>query len=227
MRDPVISHRAADPGRPDRVGPARERARAKMRTGQGQCNGLRLFLASSESCATMVPADRGADHFASNSGPTWRRNLKSFILIGTLVALATGVAVGLQAALNSRIAPLIGDVRTGLLMNLLSGSIAALFVGLLLARQGRAILQLPGPTLVMLIMAGALGIAIITGIAFSFQRIGVAAGLASLILGQIVISIIVDASGFGGVEAIPLTPSRAAGVVIMLAAVYLMLPRSP
>jgi len=151
--------------------------------------------------------------------------VKSALLVGALVATATGVAIGIQSTLSSRIGPLIGDIRTGLLMNLIGGSLAGLFVGGILLMRGTAILHPPRPALVMLVAAGALGIAIITGVSFAFQRIGVAAGLASLILGQLVISIIADTTGFGGVEAIPLTPSRVLGGFVMLAAVYLMLPR--
>lgn len=151
--------------------------------------------------------------------------MKSVLLIGTLVAVATGVAIGVQSTLSSRIGPLIGDLRTGLLMNLIGGSLAGLVVAGLVLGQGTGILHPPRSAMLMLLVAGALGIGIITGIAFSFQRIGVAAGLASLILGQLTISILADTTGFGGVEPIPLTPSRVIGGFVMLAAVYLMLPR--
>jgi transporter family-2 protein len=152
--------------------------------------------------------------------------LKSILLLGALVAIATGVAIGIQSTLSSRIGPLIGDLRTGLLMNLMGGSLAGVLVAGIVISQGAAILRPPRPALIMLIVAGALGILIITGIAYAFQRIGVAAGLASLILGQLAISIIADTTGFGGVEPIPLTPSRVIGGLVMLVAVYLMLPRN-
>lgn len=152
--------------------------------------------------------------------------MKSVLLIGALAATATGLAIGIQSTLSSRIGPLIGNVRTGLMMNLIGGTLAGMIVFGIVLRQGTGILHIPRGALVMLIVAGALGIAIITGIAFSFQRIGVAAGLASLILGQLTVSIIADTTGFGGVEPIPLTPSRMIGAVVMLVAVYLMLPRT-
>lgn len=151
--------------------------------------------------------------------------MKSVLLTGALVAAATGVAIGVQSTLSSRIGPLIGNLRTGLLMNLIGGSLAGLVVAGLVLGQGTDILRAPRSAMLMLLVAGALGVAIITGIAFSFQRIGVAAGLASLILGQLTISILADTAGFGGVEPIPLTPSRVIGGFVMLAAVYLMLPR--
>lgn len=153
--------------------------------------------------------------------------MKSVLLVGALAAAATGVAIGIQSTLSSRIGPLIGDLRTGLLMNLIGGTLAGIVVVGIVIRQGAGILQPPKPALVMLVVAGALGIVIITGVAFAFRRIGVAAGFASLILGQLVISVIADTIGFGGVEPIPLTPSRVFGAFVMLGAVYLMLPRTP
>jgi transporter family-2 protein len=151
--------------------------------------------------------------------------LKSILLVGSLAALATGVAIGVQSTLSSRIGPLIGNIQTGLLMNMVGGLLAGLIVAGVVVTQGTSILHPPRLALVMLIVAGALGIVIITGVAFSLQRVGVAAGLASVILGQLVISIIADTTGFGGVTPIPLTPSRIIGAVVMLGAVYMMLPR--
>jgi uncharacterized membrane protein YdcZ (DUF606 family) len=73
----------------------------------------------------------------------------------------------------------------------------------------------------MLAIAGALGIAIITGVAFSLQRTGVAI----IILGQLVVSVIVDTRGVGGVEPIPLSVQRVAGLLVMAVAVFLLMPR--
>ena len=126
--------------------------------------------------------------------------MKSILLVGALVATGTGVAIGIQSTLSSRIGPLIGEARTGLLMNLIGGALAGVIVLGLVIRRGGGVVQVPRPAAVMLIVAGALGIVIITGVAFAFQRIGVAAGIASLVLGQLVISMIADTSGFGGVD---------------------------
>jgi len=75
----------------------------------------------------------------------------------------------------------------------------------------------------MLVIAGALGILIITGVSFSLQRTGVAAGLATVILGQLVLSVIVDAKGGGGVAPIPITWTRIAGLLVIAGGVYLLL----
>ena len=78
----------------------------------------------------------------------------------------------------------------------------------------------------MVAVSGTLGILIITGLSFSLQRAGVAAGLATIILGQLIVSIIVDTRGIGGAEPIPLTIPRIGGLFVMAIAVYLLMPRN-
>lgn len=151
--------------------------------------------------------------------------MKSLISIGALGALATGVAIGVQSALVSRTGALIGNLRTGLMTNLIGGLIAGVLVLVLILSQGKGSMQLPAKAGMMLPIAGALGIMIITGVAFSLQRTGVAAGLAMIILGQLVVSVIVDTRGMGGVEPIPLTLQRVVGLLVMAVAVFLLLPR--
>ena len=147
------------------------------------------------------------------------------ILLGALGALATGLAIGVQSTITSRVGSTIGDIRTGLLTNFLGGIIAGTLVGLMVLREGTVMWNIPKNALALVAISGLLGIFIVTGISFSLQRAGVAAGLATVILGQMVISIIVDTRGIGGAEPIPLTAQRVLGVFILGLAVYLLLPR--
>ena len=150
--------------------------------------------------------------------------MKASLLVGGLVALLTGLAIGTQATISSRVGAMIGDMQTGLLTSLFGGTVGLILVsGWYLWRPGDVQLTLPAGK--MLLIAGILGLFIIAGISFSLQRVGVAAGLAALILGQMAISISVDALGIGGVEPIPVTFQRVLGLVTMAFAVYLLLPR--
>ena len=79
--------------------------------------------------------------------------------------------------------------------------------------------------LIMLVIAGALGILIITGVSFSLQKIGIAAGLATLILGQMVISVLADSKGWGGGTPVPVTMPRIFGLLVLAAGIYLLLPK--
>lgn len=148
------------------------------------------------------------------------------ILLGVAGALLTGVAIGTQSTLSSRVGSLIGDVHTGILTNFIGGIAAGLLLLVVILRKGSGILTLPGGAVIMLTASGLLGILIITGISFSLQRAGVAAGLATVILGQMVISAIVDTMGIGGVEPIPLSSARVIGLLLLAGSVYLLVPKS-
>jgi transporter family-2 protein len=151
--------------------------------------------------------------------------MRSTLIIGAFIALATGIAIGVQSTISSRVGSLIGGIRTGLLTNLVGGVVAGAIVLILVVIQGRNSWQLSSPAVIMLVISGSLGILIITGVSFSLQRTGVAAGLATIILGQLLISGIVDARGIGGVEPIPFTFQRVLGFAVMILAVYLLMPK--
>jgi transporter family-2 protein len=161
------------------------------------------------------------DPFLEGVGPI----MKSTVVIGVAGALVTGLAIGVQSTLSSRVGGLIGGSRTGLLTNAVGGVIAGVVVLLLLLRQGIEAYRMPAPAITMLVVAGILGIGIISGIAFSFQHTGVAAGVATLIAGQLAISVVADSQGWGGATVIPVTPRRLIGLLVMAVAVYLLLPR--
>ena len=151
--------------------------------------------------------------------------MKSTIILGVVGALLTGLAIGTQSTLSTRIGSLIGNFRTGVFMNFIGGILAGVIALVLTIIQGKSYWQLPTQAVVMLVIAGALGILIITGVSFSLSRTGVAAGLATVILGQLVLSVIVDARGGGGIAPIPITWTRVAGLLVMAGGVYLLLIR--
>lgn len=154
-----------------------------------------------------------------------RIKLSTYLVLGVVGALITGLAIGAQSTLSSRIGTLIGSFKTGVLMNVVGGALAGLVLVVLLIVNGKDYLNPPPVTWFLLVIAGALGILIITGVAFSLQRAGVAAGLATIILGQMAVSILADARGWGGAAPIPVTLPRILGLVLMAAGVYLLLPK--
>jgi len=72
--------------------------------------------------------------------------------------------------------------------------------------------------------AGALGVGILIGMAFALPRLGIAAGLGGIILGQMVAAVVIDTAGWGAAR-IPLTGARLAGLALMAAGIVLLLPR--
>jgi transporter family-2 protein len=143
-----------------------------------------------------------------------------------LGAVSTGLAIGAQSTLSSRVGLLIGPFRTGMLTNLFGGMMAGLIVLYFVLQQGLTEWLIPRRALTMLLISGALGILIIMGISFSLSRTGITAGLAAIILGQLFISVIVDTTGWGGVEPIPLSYARLFGLAVMGVAIFFLLPRN-
>ncbi len=142
------------------------------------------------------------------------------------MALLTGLAIGTQATISSRAGGIVGEVRTGLLSNFLGGIVAGLLVLAFLLREGPQVWRVPWTIIAVLTLSGALGIFIITGISFSLQRAGIAAGLAMIILGQLAFSFLIDSLGLGGVEPIPVSLQRVVGIVVTAFGVYLLLPKA-
>ncbi len=151
--------------------------------------------------------------------------MKATILAGIIGAVVTGLAIGTQSTLSSRLGSLVGALRTTVMTNLTGGVVGLTLLLALLALRGAAWWQVPGTAVTYALISGTLGVFIILGVSFSLSATGVTAGIAALIFGQMIISTIADTTGWGGVKPIPLSLSRVAGLVLLLVAVMLLLPR--
>jgi len=152
--------------------------------------------------------------------------MKNVIIIGGLGAFATGIAIALQTYLSGRAGNLIGPIKTGLWTNFFGGALAGLIILVMqfLGKDNNN--TLTQNAIVLIFTSGALGIIIITGIAYSINLAGVTAGVAAVFLGQIVLSTIIDTMGWGGVKPIPLDSRRIIGLITMSISVVLLLPKN-
>jgi len=148
------------------------------------------------------------------------------IITGAVLAALTGIAIAVQSTITSRVGAQIGDIRTGILTNTLGGVIAGGMMLVWILREGPEIWKVPPVLIGATALSGLLGILIITGISFSLQRAGVAAGLAGVIFGQLLLSAVIDTFGMGGVDPIPLTVTRVMGLLVTGFGVYLLLPKT-
>jgi len=151
--------------------------------------------------------------------------MKESAITALLVALACGLAIGTQSTLTNWAGRLIGPIRTGLLVNLSGGAIVAIILLLLaLLRDPRTIQPITTMGTTIVILAGVLGLGIIAGIAFALPRVGIAAGLATIIFGQMLVALLVDTLGWAGAPPIPLRLGRLAGLGLLLMGTWLILP---
>ena len=147
------------------------------------------------------------------------------IITGAVIASLTGVAIAVQSTISSRVGAQIGDIRTSIFTNLMGGIIAGGLMLVWILRDGPADWKLPKTVIGLTALSGLLGVLIVTGISFSLQRAGVAAGLAGVIFGQLLLSSLIDNYGIGGAEPIPFTLARGAGLLVTGIGVYLLLPK--
>jgi bacterial/archaeal transporter family-2 protein len=148
--------------------------------------------------------------------------MKEVTFTGVAVALGSGLAIGIQATLFTLVGRSIGPVRASLILNVTGGVVAGLIMLAIFGIGGNKNWSVPGNTLVVAIIAVTLGIFIVTGVTLAFQRTGVATGIATVFLGQMLIGIIVDAFGWSGAEAVPFDLRRLLGLVVMTIAVLLL-----
>ena len=112
-----------------------------------------------------------------------------------------------------------------MLEHFFSGLIAFTAVGYLLVRK-QVEWQAITSVLPMSVLLGILVFVAVAAVAFAIPRTGVALGNFSLVFGQLVLAVLIDTIGFGGLERVPLSPQRVIGVLVMLAGIYLVFPRN-
>ena len=148
------------------------------------------------------------------------------ILIPLLVTLGSGIAIGLQASLNSASGRTVPPAITGLLVNFTGGVVSAVVLAVIYFKDGpQSFSAVNASTILLIIGAGILGILIISGIAYAFPSTGVAAGIAALLVGQMLVAVIVDTLGLSGGQPIPLTWLRIAGFGLLGLGIWAILPR--
>ncbi len=146
-------------------------------------------------------------------------------LFSILIALGAGALVAVQGGLLNIAGKQLGAINTGLLSLVTGGGVA---VAVLLVKRGLDPVGFNPEQLRTSIWyvlgAGSLGIFILTGISFVIQRVGVTAGLTGVILGQLLVSFLIDTFGWGG-AAIPFELRRVIGLALLIVGAYLVLPR--
>ncbi len=148
-----------------------------------------------------------------------------FVIVGAVTALLVGTAVGVQSTIGARLSLTINPVMVGLFTALIGGSAAILLLLIIDGGSINRFRQWPSNTWLLLLFNGLVGVAIIAGIAFSYVRVGVAAGVVLLVCGQMLVGAIADHFGLGGSDRITLSWERLAGFALMVPAIWLLLPK--
>lgn len=136
-----------------------------------------------------------------------------------LLAIAAGVAVGLQNPLSALMGQRVGLLQSAFIVHL-GGTVVA---GALLAVTpgGRLAAWRTVPPYAL--AAGALGVLFISAISYTIPRIGIATSVALLLTAQLSLAALLDHQGWLGTAVRSFDASRMAGLVLLLVGSWLVL----
>jgi bacterial/archaeal transporter family-2 protein len=143
--------------------------------------------------------------------------------LAVVLSLVAGLAGSVQVAVSGAFGK-----RIGVLEATAFGSITAALIVcavLLVARQGVGNLGQSVREPPWLWIGGVMGAIVVTTITFTAPRIGTFATIGLLIAGQLAMGVLIDAFGLFGLEKIPVTPARVAGLVLLAVGAALVLKR--
>ncbi len=147
-------------------------------------------------------------------------------MTGTRIAIAFSLGAGIAGAAQASVSGALGR-RVGTIgaagFGVVLAAILVLALALALGRGGSIISAIHQPR--WLWLGGLFGAVIVLAIAYSPPRIGTFATVALLIAGQLAAGAVIDAFGWMGSPRIPVTVTRAAGLLLVAAGAALTLKR--
>jgi transporter family-2 protein len=141
----------------------------------------------------------------------------------TLLVLSClgGVGLALQPAWNARLRTAVDSpVLAALVSFLVGGAVLAIVTASGVLGRGR--FNTLGEVPWWGWLGGVLGAFYVTAAVVSLPRLGSTLVLAATLLGQLATALVIDANGWYGVPKVPLSPTRMAGVVLLLLGVALL-----
>lgn len=138
-----------------------------------------------------------------------------------LTALFAGMLLPIQAALNTRLGRELGSPIFGSLASFLVGTLG-IIVYVLLSRPAFAGTEAVRTMPYHLWLGGLCGAIYVTVVTIAAPRLGVATLTGLAVAGQMAVSAALDHWGLLGLPVNPLTPSRAAGLVLVVLGVVLI-----
>jgi transporter family-2 protein len=139
--------------------------------------------------------------------------------LAVLLTAVVGGMIALQAPINAELGRATGRLPAALI----SFAVGTVFLALIVALAGQA----SGVTSTFdvswyYLIGGLLGAAYVTMALIAVTSIGAGGVAAATITGQLTTAVLIDRLGVLGLERTPLTATRIAGVVLLLAGTYLV-----
>jgi transporter family-2 protein len=135
--------------------------------------------------------------------------------------LIMGLMIPLQALVNTRFAAVLGHPMVASMFSFIVGAVTMIACVLLMR------LAWPSPDLLSkthwwMWIGGVLGASYVSGTIFLTPKLGALTLFALLVAGQLISSVIFDHFGWFGLPVHPANPMRMIGIVLIIAALYLI-----
>ncbi|WP_414443281.1 DMT family transporter [Burkholderia sp. 22PA0106] len=138
------------------------------------------------------------------------------VILMVVLAVIGGALLSAQVAVNGRLAAEQGAIRTTFLTFLVGTVFCAILVVLFEPKHALTLFDVPKWQL----LGSFLGLIYVLTMAFAVGRIGTAVATVAVILGQLLMSILIDNFGWMGNHAIPFSTSRCLAAVCLAIALY-------
>jgi transporter family-2 protein len=148
----------------------------------------------------------------------------SSVTAATLAALIAGLAGAVQATVLGILGRRIGVMAAAAV----GGVLGALLIAAVAVAVGRGVGDIAAgfrQPVWLWILAGVLGATVVTALTFAPPRIGTFGTFALVIGGQLAASLLIDSLGLLGVDRVPFTVTRVAGLVLLAGGAVLVLRR--
>lgn len=151
--------------------------------------------------------------------------MREAINLGMIVAFGTGCVFAVVTTVEGYVGRAIGALNATVVEHLMAAMFAFAALGVILLR-GSLTWEAARPVLPASALAGILVLIAVGGVAYALPRTGVAAGNMAMVLGQFGLAAVIDTLGVAGYERVPFSLPRVAGLLLMAAGTYLVLPKS-
>ena len=141
------------------------------------------------------------------------------IVFSLLVGIVGGLAIGFQNPLASLMGSRIGLLQGAFMIHLGGAIVGGILILILPGGQLAAWRSVPWYSL----WAGALGLILIVAVSISIPRVGVAATVGTLMVGQLLVASWLDHYGLLGSAVQSFDGSRAIGMLLLVAGTWLVL----
>lgn len=137
-------------------------------------------------------------------------------MLGVLFAIMAGVCISLQNVFNTRVGDSVGSIETTVVVHAV-GLVASIIMVVFL---GDGDLTKIGNVDKVYLIGGALGVAIVIGVIKGVSTLGAAQAVMIVMLAQLAVAYLIDAMGLFGMDRIPVSMTKLAGLGIMLGGLF-------